>query len=218
MSILVKGAQAFRKREYEGDESLMPELAVGQNPQILVIGCSDSRVDPALLWGARPGELFTVRNVANLVPPYRPREAPMHGAGVMAAVEYGVKSLAVSHIVVFGHAHCGGIAAAIDAALGVDLPEFEFLSPWLATADTVCREVLSCISKEEIGGAAEIAPLVEQRSILNSLTNLRSYPWIRQRVDGGDLALHGWWFDLDTGHLWAANPDTGVFHPLEDKP
>ena len=214
-SAILKGARRFLETEYEGDRSLMAHLVQGQAPDVLIIACSDSRVDPALIFGARPGDIFVVRVVANLVPPHRPGDAIAHA--VMAAVEYGVTALGVSHVVVCGHSHCGGIKAAMDVARGRELPPFECLGPWVALADAVCREVLA----EPPGGSersdAELAAAAEQRSVLKSLANLRSYPWVRDRVERGDLAVHGWWFDIDTGHLWTADPGTGAFQPAPDE-
>lgn len=202
------GARTFRQMEYRGDQSLMARLSKGQEPDVLVIACSDSRVDPALIFSARPGDFFVVRVVANLVPPQRPGDATAYA--VMAAVEYGVKALGVSHVVVCGHSHCGGIKAAMDAARGQEPPPFECLGPWVALADQACREVLA----EDSGTKrtdAETATAAEQRSVLKSIGSLRSYSWIRERVERGELALHGWWFDIDTGELWVANSETGVF-------
>ena len=205
---LLRGARRFQETEYQGDRSLMARLSQGQDPDVLVIACSDSRVDPALIFGARPGDIFVVRVVANLVPPRRPGDATAYA--VMAAVEYGVKALGVSHVVVCGHSHCGGIKAAMDAARGEEPPPFECLGPWVALADEACREVLAEGSGDDRSDA-EMATAAEQRSVLKSLANLRSYAWIQDRVDNGDLALHGWWFDVDTGELWTADSETGVF-------
>ena len=205
---LLQGAFRFHETEYQGDRSLMARLSQGQDPDVLVIACSDSRVDPALILGARPGDIFVVRVVANLVPPRRPGDATAHA--VMAAVEYGVKALGVSHVVVCGHSHCGGIKAAMDAARGQEPPPFECLGPWVALADQACREVLAEGSGNDRSDA-EMATAAEQRSVLKSIGSLRSYSWIRERVERGELALHGWWFDIDTGELWVANLETGVF-------
>lgn len=205
---LLRGARRFRETEYEGDRSLMARLSQGQEPDVLIIACSDSRVDPALVCGARPGDIFVVRVVANLVPSRRPGDATAHA--VMAAAEYGVKALGVSHVVVCGHSHCGGIKAAMDAARGQEPPPFECLGPWVALADAVCREVLLEGSGDDLSDG-ELAAAAEQRSVLKSLGNLRSYSWIRDRVERGELALHGWWFDIDTGVLWVADVDTGAF-------
>ena len=210
---LLKGAHTFRQTEYNADRSLMARLLMGQEPEVLIVACSDSRVDPALVFGARPGDLFVVRVVANLVPAQRSGDAMAHG--VMAAVEYGVKALGVSHVVVCGHSHCGGIRAAMDVARGRELPPFECLGPWVELAEAACREVLA---EDSAGERAEVetAAAAEQRSVLKSLANLRSYSWIRERVERGNLALHGWWFDIDTGYLWTADPETGAFQPVPD--
>ncbi len=205
---LLQGACRFHETEYQGDRSLMARLSQGQDPDVLIIACSDSRVDPALIFGARPGAIFVVRVVANLVPPRRPGDATAYA--VMAAVEYGVKALGVSHVVVCGHSHCGGIKAAMDAARGQEPPPFECLGPWVALADQACREVLAEGSGNDRSDA-EMATAAEQRSVLKSIGSLRSYSWIRERVERGELALHGWWFDIDTGELWVANLETGVF-------
>ncbi len=208
LSALLSGAHAFRETEYTGSPSLMARLTKGQEPEVLVIACSDSRVDPALVFGARPGDLFVVRVVANLVPSGSAGDAMAHG--VMAAVEYGVKALGVSHVVVCGHSHCGGIKAAMDAVRGQELPPFECLGPWVALAGAACREVLAEGSESERSDA-EMATAAEQRSVLKSVDNLRSYSWIEERVQRGELALHGWWFDIDTGDLWMGDSETGAF-------
>ena len=207
-SVLLTGARTFRQAEYHGDRSLMARLSKGQEPDVLIIACSDSRVDPALIFGARPGDLFVVRLVANLVPPQRSGDPIAYG--VMAAVEYGIKALGVSHVVVCGHSHCGGIKAAMDVARGQEPPPFDCLGPWVALAEGACLEVLAEDSEGERTDA-ETATAAERRSVLKSLANLRSYAWIQDRVERGDLTLHGWWFDIDTGELWTADSETGVF-------
>ena len=213
LSALIEGARTFRQTEYNPDRSLMARLSKGQEPDVLIIACSDSRVDPALVFGARPGDLFVVREVANLVPSRRSGDAMAHG--VMAAVEYGIKVLGVSHVVVCGHSHCGGIKAAMDAARGKELPPFECLGPWVALADSACREVVAECSADDDRSDAEMAAAAEQRSVLKSLANLRSYSWIRERVERGELTLHGWWFDIDTGGLRTADVETGIFQPWQ---
>lgn len=222
LAALIDGARTFRQREYLGNRDLMPRLAAGQHPAVLLIGCSDSRVDPALICGARPGDVFTLRNVANLVPAYVSGEnavADGLGHGVRAALEYGVKALGVSHVVVFGHAHCGGVKAMIDTARGKP-PAFEFIGPWLNVAAGVCDRVLAELAAErgrdvDTDDLAVHAALVERDSVLHSLDNLRTYPWIQERIEAGALAVHGWWFDLDDGRLWATHPRTGAFLPFD---
>ena len=218
LAALLEGARAFRRKEYLGDRQVMAGLAAAQTPDVMMVACADSRVDPAVVCGAGPGTLFMVRNVANLVPARN--EAAQHGNSVRSALEYGVRVLCVSHVVVLGHAGCGGIAALIDSACGRP-PELEFLGPWLETAGGVCEQVLEDLAGGgEPGLTAESlrgrAGLVERRAVRNSVDNLRTYPWIRERLEAGTLALHGWWFDLRDGRLWTSHPDTGAFRPAED--
>ena len=214
---LIRGAMTFREHEYRGDITRMAELTQGQNPEVLLIGCCDSRVDLTRISGAEPGEVFVIRNVANLVPPYTFDQGAGHG--VRAAIEYGVRALNIANIVVFGHAHCGGIKAAIQTAAG-KAPSSDFLGTWLALAKDACQAKI----QDPITGESRPVPierlqdygyLVERASVLNSLKNLRTYPWIAERVAAGSLSLHGWWFDLETGDLWVTDPRTGQFLPVE---
>ena len=222
LAALIDGARTFRQREYLGNRDLMPRLAAGQHPAVLLIGCSDSRVDPALICGAQPGDVFTIRNVANLVPAHVSGQDAANdglGHGVRAALEYGVKALGVSHVVVFGHAHCGGVKAMIDTARGKP-PAFEFIGPWLHMAAGVCDQVMAELAADrgrdvDADDLAVHAALVERRSVLHSLDNLRTYPWIQERIEAGALAVHGWWFDLDDGRLWVTHPRTGAFLPFD---
>ena len=212
---LAEGALTFREREYAGGASLMPGLARGQRPRVLVIGCMDSRVDPAHVLGVGPGEAFVVRNVANLVPPY---DDAGPGGSVRAAVEFAVKAFGVRDIVVLGHARCAGAAALIDMARGEE-PDFEFLGPWLSLAGSVCGHALADLAAAGVevpgpDGLTAHAVAVEQRSVSDSVANLRGYPWIRDRIAAGALAVHGFWFDLDDGRLWVTHPSTGAFLPV----
>ncbi|OYX14516.1 MAG: hypothetical protein B7Z15_03675 [Rhizobiales bacterium 32-66-8] len=207
ISHLVEGVRRFKARFYEEAPAMMQRLAQkGQSPATLMISCSDSRVDPAILSGASPGELFVVRNVANLVPEYRPDDG-LHGTG--AALEYAVRDLKVDHIVVLGHAHCGGIKAML-ATAGGERPPREFVGPWVEMALAASR--LHIPDHDGTGGhdmplerLKEVPFLAERAAILGSLDNLMTYPWVRDRVEAGTLSLHGWWFDLDSGDLWETN-------------
>ena len=148
------------------------------------------------------------RNVANLVPPY---DTTRHYDGAGAAIEYAVRDLKVDHIIVLGHAHCGGIKAMLGAA-GGQWPDRDFIGGWVSMVLDASRLYLS--EKDEHGQPLqaslqrlrENAHLVERAAIAGSLKNLLSYPWVRERVEAGTLVLHGWWFDLDTGDLWATEP------------
>lgn len=216
---LLAGIRRFRRRFYEQNAELMQRLVNrGQAPPALIISCSDSRVDPTLLSDADPGQLFVVRNVANLVPPYDPSQ---HFGGTGAAIEYAVRDLKVDHIIVLGHAHCGGIKAMLGAA-GGEWPERDFIGSWVSMALDASR--LSLSEKDEQGRPVlaslerlqDNPALVERASVAGSLKNLMSYPWVGERVEAGSLALHGWWFDLDTGDLWATEPGGMQLMPVID--
>ena len=199
---LIAGFKGFRALNYEKQHGALFAKLVkeGQHPRILLIACSDSRVDPAILFNASPGELFVVRVVGALVPPYAPNK-DYHG--VSAALEYAVRDLEVDHIVVLGHAHCGGIAALNAMGHGEELDR-EFIGPWVSMA------------KEATASLPEDSPphRHEQATVRHSIANLRTFPWIRERVGDGRLQLHAWWFDLDGGHLMTDEPGSGDFVQL----
>lgn len=196
---LIAGFRGFRARYYEQRPERMQQLsAMGQSPDVLVIACSDSRVDPALLLGSEPGELFMVRNLANLVPEYGP-DARTHGTS--AAIEFAVRDLKVRHIVVLGHSACGGIQA-LRAAVGGAPEKREFMAPWMDIAAEACL----C---GRDGGIPD-QPTVEQDSIRISLRNMRTFPWIDERLRDGSLVLHGWWVNLVDGQLVAISEDGGA--------
>lgn len=215
ISRFVDGIRRFQSQHYQEQPELMRRLVDdGQAPSVLMICCSDSRVDPALLTGASPGDLFVLRNVANLVPPYDPAAA-MHGTG--AAIEYAVRDLKVSNVVVLGHAHCGGIKALLNAAGGV-WPDRDFIGSWVGMALKACdhhvRDENGNVRKVSLDLLKQNADLVERASVMGSLDNLLTYPWLKDRVDAGNLTLHGWWFDLDTGDVWITEPDRMTMLPV----
>lgn len=203
---LLEGFKRFQKHYYTTEPSLYAALRTGQSPRVLVIGCSDSRVDPAILTDSKPGDLFVVRDVANLVPPYE-KNAPDNG--VSSAVEYAVRHLDVEHIVVLGHSHCGGI----DALMHCDSehPSGEFIDQWVmmarAARQKVEREMPDTDEEQRVCAC-------EQASIVVSLENLMSFPWVAENVGAGQLTLHGWYFDLDTGDLLACDAQTGQFEKI----
>ncbi|WP_312689879.1 carbonic anhydrase, partial [Brevundimonas nasdae] len=172
-----------------------------QKPHTLIVACSDSRADPALIFDAKPGELFVVRNVANLVPPYEP-DGLLHG--VSAALEFGVKVLNVRRIVVMGHAHCGGVNAMLNGA-----PDncADFVAPWVAQGTPVVRHVAETVDAHEVERAAEEA------IVRLSIRNLRTFPWIAEREAAGDLTLSGLHFGIADGVLRALT-DKPRFEPL----
>jgi carbonic anhydrase len=202
---LITGFRRFQKVYFRGDNELFDELKGGQNPNTLVIGCCDSRVDPAILTDSAPGELFVVRNVGNLVPPYEP-DAGHHG--ISAALEYAVCGLQVQHVIVLGHSQCGGIAYLMK---NEGAGQSEFIGHWVGMVAAAKQEVEDRLS----GKPAEVRQRAcEQAAILLSLDNLLTFPWLRERAEKGQLFLHGWYFDLVKGELLSYSPDTGAFQPL----
>lgn len=200
------GFKRFRKHYFDPHEQRFAALQQGQNPKVLVIGCSDSRVDPAILTGCAPGELFVVRNVANLVPPC---EHDNHHHGVSAALEYAVCHLEVERIIILGHSGCGGIGALMHGI--PDGRPAEFIGPWVKIAERARQQVLL-----ELPGKDQTTQsrACEQAAILVSLENLLTFPWISERVESGSLLLHGWYFDIGIGQLYSYAPETAGFEPL----
>ena len=187
---LISGYRRFRADHWPAAKAEYEALAAdGQTPHTLIVACSDSRADPALIFDAAPGQLFVVRNVANLVPPYEP-DGQLHG--VSAALEFGVKVLNVSRIVVMGHAHCGGVAAMRDGA--PDTVQ-DFVAPWIAQGTPVVRRVA------EACGPDDCEQATEEAVVRLSLDNLRSFPWIAEREADGRLELTGLHFGIAEGML-----------------
>ncbi len=204
------GFERFRERYFGGDESVFQRLRQGQSPRALVISCCDSRADPGMLLGAGPGDIFVVRNVANLVPPYsESAELP----GIRADIEFAVKSLNVERTIILGHSGCGGIAALM-ADEGAAAEKYEFIGAWMSIAAAARERVLRELAGEP---RAVQVKACEQGAIALSLENLMSFPWIRERVEAGTLTLHGWYFDIDAGELLAYSPATSSFTPLLEK-
>jgi carbonic anhydrase len=193
MDDLIAGYRRFREAYFRLHRDLFADLAAGQSPKAMVVSCCDSRVDPLLIFNARPGDIFTLRNIANLVPPYAP-DGAHHSTS--AAIEYAVRSLEVEHIVVMGHSGCGGVRALLEP------PEGEFVGPWMRIAEPV-RRVLA--GRDDLDRAAGLR-LCELETIRVSLTNLGSYPWITERIADHRLSLHGWYFDIERGELQVLDP------------
>lgn len=207
---LLKGFADFRLGYYREHLDLFEKLATeGQAPKILIVACSDARVDPGILTQTKPGDIFTVRNVAAMVPPAQlPPDERQHGTS--AAIEFAVRGLNVEHVVILGHALCGGIAALVDGQDSV-YAEFDYLSTWTSVA----RETRDLVVREMAGRPRnEIIRAVEQAAVVNSVKNLMGFPWLAERVAVGKLVLHAWWFNLTEGQLYAFNPDTATFEPV----
>ncbi|MDZ4201161.1 MAG: carbonic anhydrase [Gallionella sp.] len=200
----IAGFERFQDKYFGHDRSLFDQLRLVQRPRTMVIACCDSRVDPATITGAEPGEMFVVRNVANLVPPYEPGG---NFASVPAALEFAVQSLEVEHIIVLGHAHCGGIHALMSGAE----PGGEFIGKWVSIAQRARERVFAELPSKS---PALQERACEQAAILISLENLMTYPWIAQRMEAGSLHLHGWYFDIAQGELLGYSPHNTAFETL----
>lgn len=191
MERLIAGYRTFRADAWPRQRAVYEQLARdGQRPHTLVLACSDSRVDPAAIFDAGPGELFVIRNVANLVPPYAPDEK---SHGTSAALEFGVRVLQVQEIIVMGHAMCGGVKGMLR---GLPPGAQEFVGPWINLAAPACLKVLACLPANEDREEA-----CELETVRLSLRNLLTFPWIAERVSNEHLVLRGAWFDVRSGEL-----------------
>jgi carbonic anhydrase len=204
---LIEGYTAFLNERLPHEQSRFQELAeTGQKPEIMVIGCCDSRVSPEVIFDARPGELFVVRNVANIVPPYAP-DGQAHG--VSAALEFGVGALRVKHIVVLGHARCGGVRAFAEDADNLRLPlsPGDFIGKWMALMAPAADKVgpRGDASLDDYQARLELA------NIANSLANLMTFPRLAALIEKGKVILHGAYFGVATGELYVLERASGAF-------
>jgi carbonic anhydrase len=200
---LVEGYRTFLHARLSTEQTRYRELAErGQSPEIMVIGCCDSRVSPEVIFDARPGELFVVRNVANLVPPYAP-DGSYHG--VSAALEFAVGVLRVAHIVVLGHAHCGGVRAFVEDNEPVS--PGDFIGKWMS----LIRPAAERIGPRGEAPLADYLTRLEQASIANSLENLLTFPRLKTLIERGKINLHGAYFAVGTGRLSVRDPASGAF-------
>ena len=197
MDDLIDGYRRFRDVAWPDHKTLFERLAArGQKPETFVVACSDSRVDPQLIFNAGPGELFVSRNVANLVPPYQP-DAHYHGTS--AALEFAVRVLEVKQIVVLGHAQCGGVHAMLQ---GAPPGAQDFVANWIKIAEPARAEALAADLPEP-----ERQRFCELCCVRLSLRNLRTFPWVAERVAAGNLTLHGAYFGVATGRLERLSED-----------
>jgi carbonic anhydrase len=203
---LISGYQRFRRSRFPAAQKLFRDLeARGQSPQTMFIACCDSRVDPATIFDTSPGEVFVLRNVANLVPPNSP--IARHQA-TGAALEFAVLHLNVSHIVVMGHARCGGAAALLEGYHN-QIPNAEFIGSWMNMALPARNRMLL-----QPHDPSDSLRLIEYCIVQLSLENLLTYDWIRERFESGRIALHGLHFGIATGELALLDMATGRFHPV----
>ena len=204
---LIEGYRRFRRSGWAAQRERWSELVEGQRPRVMVIACSDSRVDPAQIFDARPGEIFVVRNVANLVPPFQPDSA-YHG--VSAALEFAVTQLEIRDVMVMGHGFCGGCAAALtgqfdDAGHG----EGQFIANWIGMLSAARESIRSRHPTLDRQAFLEM----ELEGVRLSLANLRTFPWVRDREAAGRLNLHGAYFAIENGILHVLDRASGEFGP-----
>ena len=205
---LIDGYRRFREHGWTQERERWSELAEGQSPKVMVIACSDSRVEPARIFDVRPGEIFVVRNIANLAPPYE-TTAGLHG--VSAALEFAVSQLEVAEIVVMGHGLCGGCAAALTGQFeDADHGAGQFIAQWVRQLSGASAEVRA--RHAELDRAAFLD--MELEAVKVSLANLRTFPWIAERERDGRLTLHGCHFSVSEGKLYLLDEAEGEFRPV----
>ncbi len=201
---LLSGYRTFMTEHFARETARYRELAEkGQSPETLVIACCDSRAAPETIFNSAPGEIFVLRNVANLIPPYEP-DGEFHAAS--AALEFAVQSLKVKHIVVMGHGRCGGIKAALDTE-SAPLSPGDFIGKWMS----LIAPAAEAVSGNSLMTPTERQTALERISIRYSLNNLRTFPCVDILEKKGRLSLHGAWFDISTGELWVMDHQTGDF-------
>ncbi len=204
---LLEGYYRFRDSKVATERQRWADLAEGQSPRAIVIACCDSRADPAMIFDADPGEIFVVRNVANLVPPY---ESNGGRHGVSAALEFAVTQLKVPEIVVMGHERCGGIMAALTGCFHGAAPgEGGFVHRWMEQVDERAAAIA-----EEHGTGEDAARLLEEEGIRQSLANLRTFPFVAERETAGDLAILGCHFSIRDGQLYLLDEKDDAFRPV----
>ncbi len=194
---VLQGYQLFREKYAHGDQSVMQYLShYGQKPKIMVVACCDSRVDPGLILQCDPGDLFVVRNVANIVPPYEKDEAH-HGTS--AALEFGIRFLKVNHLILLGHSQCGGIQALLNHD---DANNNDFINNWVSLIKTVD------IASQDVDDCA--------KSALNlSYQNCLTFPWIKEKVQEEQLIIHSWFFDIKSGQIFTYSHKKNTYLPLD---
>ena len=205
---LLEGYKAFATQRLPTEQTRFRELSVkGQSPEVMVIGCCDSRVSPEVIFDVGPGELFVVRNIANLVPVYQP-DGTAHG--VSAALEYAVTVLKVKHIVVLGHAQCGGIRAFVDKI--EPLTPGDFIGRWMQ----MFIKPGEVVEQREHESMAQFVERIEKAAVFRSLENLMTFPFVRKAVDGGQMQTHGAYFGVAEGSLFVLDKTTKEFKKAQE--
>jgi carbonic anhydrase len=195
---IINGYSTFRKKYNQDDLNFMKNLSIhGQAPQVMVVACSDSRVDPALILQTNPGDLFVVRNVANIVPPYEKDESHH---GVSAALEFGVCFLNVKHLILLGHSQCGGIKALVEEET---MPANDFISKWVSIIHLERKKNMDYDD-------------YAQKALHYSYENCLTFPWIKQRVTSQKLQIHQWFFDISKAKIFCFDSEKKQYLPLEE--
>jgi carbonic anhydrase len=208
LSQLIEGYRRFREKDWEHERERWSELAEGQSPQVMILSCADSRVDPAQIFDARPGEMFVARNIAALAPPY---ETSSGYHGVSASLEFAVTQLKVGEILVMGHGMCGGCAAALTGQFDDTGPgEGHFIADWVRMLSGARDRVRSRHSQLDRAAFRDM----EREAVKVSLANLRTFPWIRERERAGELKLHGAHFSISEGRLYVLDEAEDIFRPV----
>ncbi|HET7576150.1 MAG TPA: carbonic anhydrase [Sphingomicrobium sp.] len=208
MKQLIEGYRRFREKSWDRERARWAELAEGQSPEVMILACGDSRSDPSQIFDARPGEMFVVRNIAALAPPYE-TSTGLHG--VSSALEFAVTQLNVGEILVMGHGMCGGCSAALTGAFDDRRPgQGQFIADWVRMLDRARDKVRA--RHTELDRAAFLD--MEHEAVKVSLANLRTFPWIVEREKDGRLKLHGAHFSISEGRLYLLDEAEGSFHPV----
>lgn len=206
MKKLYRGIHHFQQSYFEKEEDFFKRLSVTQNPEVLFITCADSRVDPNLVTQSKPGELFIVRNLGNIIPPFN---AIKDKNSIGAAIEFAVMRLKVSDLIVCGHSNCGAIKALCDGEEA--LADTPHLRDWLRIAGPVTEIVRSYYGESPPELCQQ---LTEQENILEQLRNIQTYPFVIQALNNGTLHLHGWYYEIGTGEIYSYNPGKEVFEKI----
>ena len=208
LKYVLNGYKNFREKYDVEYKDLFQELEKGQKPKILIVACSDSRVDPAIILNCKPGDLFVVRNVANLVPPYN-NDGSHHGTS--AALEFGITGLGIKHIIILGHSSCGGIRALVEGQFNHEKAE-NFIDKWMEIAKPELQEIIKKYPDQsidnQITNCAKLA-------LTKSLRNLTTFPWIQERIEKRELTIRSWYFNIDSGIIEEFDDQDGEFKQLK---
>lgn len=204
MQKLLEGIVKFRNEDFEEHKKLFKELKEKQDPHTLFIACSDSRVDPNMITGTLPGELFIVRNIANIVPPFR---VTAEYVATTSAIEYAVLALGVQNIIICGHSNCGGCASSLNPENKLD--NLPYTKKWLELIEPLRNRIIS-ENKNKSPEACEW--MMEQGNVVEQIKNILSYPYIKEKVIEGSLNIAGWYYIIETGEIFIYDKETAEFH------